>query len=293
MTKTAPILFPEKNDVEVVKKEEAAGPDAGKGKAAVAKPAAAAPEAKGPAAVDIDFDGLNDRIMVFPPEADNIQALAAIEGGLVYFKNGELHKFTLEDKKDNLVIKGISNGVLSADGKKLLYQAQETYGLIDLSPNQKPGDGALNLNDLMVKIEPLKEWGQIFQDRWRIYRDWFYMPNMHGVDWQRMKDKYGALVPYVSHRADLDYIFGELVGELNVGHAYVDWARSLNPNGSKAASGSRVQSRRQGRALYHQQDLQGRELGRERSLSADRTGRRGQGRRLPHPAQRPGGHDPR
>ena len=225
LTKTAPVLFPEKNDVEAEKKEEPAAPAAAKDKAAKD----AAPEAKGPEPVRIDFDGLGDRIMVFPPEADNYQALAAIDGGIVYFKSGELHKFTLEDKKDNLVIKGIGNGVLSADCKKVLYQSQETCGIIDLSPNQKPGDGALNLADLTVKVEPLKEWAQIYRDGWRIFRDWFYMPNMHGLNWERMKDKYGALVPYVSHRADLDYIFGELVGELNVGHSYVDWGTFARP----------------------------------------------------------------
>lgn len=228
LTPSAPVLFPEKNDAEEVKAEQPAAPAPGQAPPAESKAPAAA-EAKKPAPVQIDFAGLDSRIMVFPPEADNYQALAAIEGGLVYFKNGELHKFTLEDKKDNVVIKGISNGVLSADGKKLLYQAQDAYGIIDLSPNQKPGDGALNLNDLTVKIEPQKEWEQIYQDGWRIYRDWFYVSNMHGVDWRRMKDKYEALVPYVSHRADLDYIFGELVGELNVGHAYVDWGTFTRP----------------------------------------------------------------
>jgi tricorn protease len=223
LTGTAPVLFPEKNDTEEVKKAGAAAPAAGKGKPAEAKPAAGAP------GTVIDLQGLEGRIMVFPLPADNYQALAAVDGGIVYFKEGELHKYTLEDKKDALVIRGIGNGALSADGKKLLYQSRETFGIIDLSPNQKPGDGALNLEDLTLKVEPLKEWAQIFQDGWRIYRDWFYVSNMNGVDWARMRDKYGALVPYVSHRADLDYIFGELVGELNVGHAYVDWGSFSRP----------------------------------------------------------------
>ena len=224
LTKTAPLLFPEKNDAEPGAKEEPAGP---KGKDQPAKDKA--PVAKGPEPVRIDFDGLADRIMVFPPEADNYQGLAAVDGAVLYAKAGELHKYALEDRKDILVIKGIQNGVLSGDGKKLLYQAQDTYGIIDLSPNQKPGDGALNLAGLEVKVEPLKEWAQIYQDGWRTYRDWFYSPNMHGLDWRRMKDKYESLVPYVSHRADLDYIFGELVGELNVGHAYVDWGTFTRP----------------------------------------------------------------
>ncbi|OGD26042.1 MAG: acetyl-CoA synthetase [Candidatus Aminicenantes bacterium RBG_13_63_10] len=228
LTPSAPVLFPEKNDAEEVKSEAAAAP-AQKGTKPAEPKASAAPEAKKPAAVQVDFAAVDSRIVVFPPEADNYQALLAVEGGVVYVKAGELHKFTFEDKKDIAVIKGITNGALSADGKKLLYQAQDSFGIIDLAPNQKPGDGALNLSGLEVKVEPLKEWDQIYQDGWRIYRDWFYMPNMHAVDWQKMKDKYEALVPYVSHRADLDYIFGELVGELNVGHAYVDWGTFTRP----------------------------------------------------------------
>jgi len=228
LTKGGPVLFPEKNDVEEAKKSEPAASVAAKGKPSEAK-ASAAGETNVPAAVQIDFDGLDSRIVVIPLEADNYQALGSIEGGLLYFKEGELHKYLLEDKKDTLVIKGIGNGILSANGKKFLYQSQDTYGIIDLSPNQKPGDGALNLNDLTLKVDPLKEWAQIYRDGWRIYRDWFYVPNMNGVDWTRMREKYAALVPYVSHRADLDYIFGELVGELNVGHAYVDWGSFSRP----------------------------------------------------------------
>jgi tricorn protease len=74
-----------------------------------------------------------------------------------------------------------------------------------------------------MKIDPVKEWQQIYDEGWRIFRDWFYASNMHGMDWQKLKNKYGVLLPYVSHRFDLDYIFGELVSELNVGHAYVNY----------------------------------------------------------------------
>ena len=74
-----------------------------------------------------------------------------------------------------------------------------------------------------MKLDPQKEWAQIFNDGWRIFRDWFYQKNLHGVDWLKMKQKYGQLVPFLSHRADLDFIFGELVGEVNAGHTYVNW----------------------------------------------------------------------
>ncbi len=227
LAKDAPVLFPDKNDVEEAGKAEpptsaAADRSAGKGKSGASAPKApdAAPARP---AVKIDPDGIENRIVVVPLPADDYQAVSPIEGGFIYFKGGEVHKYSFDGKKDDLVISGVSNGALSADGKKLLYQARDIFGIIDIAPGQKPGDGALSLDGMTMKIDPAVEWAQIYRDGWRIYRDWFYSPNMNGVDWPRMREKYAALVPYVSHRADLDYIFGELVGELNVGHAYVDW----------------------------------------------------------------------
>jgi tricorn protease len=74
---------------------------------------------------------------------------------------------------------------------------------------------------MKMRVDPLVEWKEIYNDAWRIMRDWFYDPNMHGVDWKAMRDRYAVLVPYVAHRTDLDYILGELIGELNAGHTYV------------------------------------------------------------------------
>ncbi len=229
LTKTAPPLLPDKNDLEEVKKEEPEKKAGGETKPE-AKPAekpgpkdAAKEEKPKPAALTIDFDGINDRIVVLPPARGNYGGIAPVEGGLLYFRAGELHKFTFEDKKDVLIFAGLQAGSVSADGKKLLYRAGPTYGIVDIAPNQKAGDGRLNLEGLTMKIDPMKEWVQIFTDGWRIFRDWFYVENMHGVDWTAMRDRYARWLPSLSHRADLDFIFGELVGELNAGHCYIDW----------------------------------------------------------------------
>jgi tricorn protease len=216
LTKAAPLLLKDKNDMEEVKKEE---PEK-KG------PADKKPEAGSagkPAALKIDFDGLDARVIALPVAAGNYGGVISVEGGLLYFRAGEVHKFTFDDKKDVTVFTGLQNGSVSADGKKLLYQSGPTYGIVDITPGQKAGDGRLSLDGLTMKIEPLKEWAQIYTDGWRIFRDWFYVKNMHGVDWPKMREKYGRWVPYLSHRADLDFIFGELVGELNAGHCYIDW----------------------------------------------------------------------
>ena len=219
LTKTIPPLFKDKNDVEEVKKS-----DMKKGSKSQ-KDTKAAPKTKGEKApaVKIDFDGIHGRIVSFPLRAGNYRNLAAVEEGILYVKDDEFHMFNIEEKKDTLIMKGMSVGALSADRKKILYRAQQKFGIIDLKPDQKVGSGEINLSDLTMKIDPLKEWRQIFEDGWRIYRDWFYVKNLHSVDWKKMKDKYGQLVNYLSHRADLDFIFGELVGELNTGHCYINW----------------------------------------------------------------------
>jgi tricorn protease len=225
LTKDAPDLFKEENDLEKEKKDSP-GKEASKAKAKKkgGKDKAKEDDKKEKAKpVKIDFDGLRDRIMVFPLAAANYRYMIDVGGKIVYLKDREIRLFDLKSKKDELVISGVRPIALSADNKKLLYSSRGKYGIIDIKPKQKPGTGTLDTDNIVMKIDPVKEWQQIYDEGWRIYRDWFYVRNMHGVDWKKMKKKYAQLLPYLSHRADLDYIFGELVGELNVGHTYVNW----------------------------------------------------------------------
>jgi tricorn protease len=216
LTKDAPKLFEDKNDVEEIKSEKADKPEKKKkNDKSKKKPA--------PQKIKIDFDGINKRIIVFPLSTERYGFLTDLGDNVLYFKAGGLYLFDMKKKKSELVIKGIRGGDLSADGKKLLYRAGNNYGIIDIKPNQKIDSGKLNMKDVIMKICPTKEWEQVYNEGWRIFRDWFYVKNMHGVDWQKMKERYAELIPYISHRADLDYIFGELIGELNAGHTYVHW----------------------------------------------------------------------
>jgi tricorn protease len=214
LTKNAPKLFKDENDEEPAKSKNIKTEKKGKTKKNLKKEKSI---------VKIDFEGINDRVVAFPLRAGNYGGLAPLKGGILYFKSGGLYKYDIKKRKSILIIKGISDGKLTADGKNILYKAGSKYGIIPIAPNQKIGNGLISLKDITMKINPVKEWNEMFKDGWRLYRDWFYVKNMHAVNWTAMYEKYKKLLPYIGHRADLDYIFGELIGELNVGHCYVHW----------------------------------------------------------------------
>jgi tricorn protease len=118
---------------------------------------------------------------------------------------------------------GFDGFEITANGKKMLVATGRDYSLIDLPTARvelKP-DARINLSGLTTRVDRRSEWLQIFDENWRQMRDFFYEPNLHGVDWPAQRAKYRALVPHVATRNDLTYLLGEMVGELNVGHAYV------------------------------------------------------------------------
>jgi tricorn protease len=217
LTKDAPKLFKDKEDMET----PAPPPPPATGKAKKKKGAAAKKAAKPP--IRIDFNGVEDRIVALPIPSGNYNYIESVKGGVLYIREGTLYKFDIENKKEQSIFSGVFGIIPSADKKKALYYSRGDYGIFSIAPGQKPGTGKLDLSDMIMKIEPRKEWKQIFNDGWRIFRDWFYVSNLHGVDWPKMKKRYGQLVPHIAHRADLDYIFGELVGESNTGHSYTNW----------------------------------------------------------------------
>ncbi len=214
LEKNTPPLFKDKNDVEEVKKSIAA-------KSKNKKPAA--DKNKAAKKVKIDFEGADSRIVAFPISSSNYFNIEPVEGGVIYIRQGTLYKFDVSKKKEEKILSKVRFIILSSDKKKGLYRSGSDYGIISIKPGQKAGDGKLKLSELKMKIEPLKEWKQIYNDGWRIFRDWFYAKNLHGLDWKKMGERYKKLLPYVKHRADLDYLFGELVGESNTGHCYVNY----------------------------------------------------------------------
>lgn len=111
---------------------------------------------------------------------------------------------------------------ISANGKKMMVTKGGNYSIIDLPLAKVNMEKTIDLSNMKIWVDYRKEWKQIYDESWRQMRDFFYVENMHGVDWPAMHKKYDALIPFINHRADLTYVIGELIGELNVGHAYVN-----------------------------------------------------------------------
>jgi tricorn protease len=190
-----------------------------------------------PKDIAIDFDGLENRIVALPIEPGNYFGLSAAEGSIFYVKIPELPvlgeefeegpvqstlmKFDLKKREAKEVIEGIDGYDLSADGKKILYRAKQTFGIIDAEAGKKVGDDKIETDGLEVKVDPAEEWAQMYNEAWRLQRDFFYDPGMHGVDWEAMKNRYAPLLKNVALREDLNYIIGELISELNAGHTYI------------------------------------------------------------------------
>ena len=172
-------------------------------------------------AMQIDLEGLSDRLVALPGSSGGYWNLEGVEGGLLFVNDGDLKRYDLEDRESETVLEGVGGYMLTPDGAKLLYRHKGKLCIASPTPGQKPGKDELPMDGVRVRITPRVEWAQIYMDAWRIMRDWFYDPDMHGVDWVAMREKYVPLVAHASHRDDIDFLLGELIGELNAGHTYV------------------------------------------------------------------------
>lgn len=174
----------------------------------------------------LDVDNFELRVTAVNPKGGNYRSLAASDKGVFFLAETEeaanLEFFDLESEEIKTILKDIDNYQLAAGGEKVLFRKKKNTGIAKAEPDQDASKDHLDLSAMQLRIEPALEWQQMYDDQWRIVRDWFYEPNMHGNDWPAIRDKYAPLVPHVAQRADLDYIFGEMAGELNAGHNYVN-----------------------------------------------------------------------
>jgi tricorn protease len=230
---------PESDEVTVGDaKKEADGKDAKSDKADAKKDA---PKAK---PVVIDWDGLDSRVVRVPIESDNINGLAATKDALLYVKTGApfygrqsdrkpaLTIYDLKKREESELVADVRGWNVSHDGAKVLVQTEKGYSLWDAKPKAKDPKN-VSTKELMVDRIPAEEWATIFDEVWRRYRDFFYVRNMHGYDWKALGEQYRQLLPHVSHRSDLTYLLGEMISELNVGHAYIEEGDITRPARAK------------------------------------------------------------
>ena len=176
--------------------------------------------------VKVDPQGLQDRITALPIPASSYRNLQGVGDKLYYLRSGskdEKSKLLLYelDKQKETELGEINGYEISADGKKMLVNQAGTYAIIDLPTSKIEIKEKLSLADMKVNLDRKAEWAQIFNESWRQMRDFVYDPHLHGVDWPAIRTKYAALLPYVNHRADLTYVIGEMIAEINLGHCYV------------------------------------------------------------------------
>jgi tricorn protease len=193
--------------------------------------------------IRIDFEGLKERFVQVPVAPANYSDLAALEGKLHWLKTpnrgmmpyeaddseeepgAELQTYDLEKEKLSTISDGVKAYAVSLDRKVLVYQTKDGFMRIEAGATAAPKDdeakeAKLDLSGWSLSVNPRQEWKQMLHEAWRLQRDFFYDPKMHGVDWEGVWKQYGSLADRIGSRGDLADCLGEMFGELNVGHAY-------------------------------------------------------------------------
>ncbi|MEM8799702.1 MAG: S41 family peptidase [Pseudomonadota bacterium] len=191
----------------------------------------------------IDFDGLAERSMRVPVDADNLVALSAVQGKLIYARvapffygrpapfRPSVYMYDLKKRKGKRIATDLRGYAISGDGRSVLVQ--QGGSTFNLYPAAGGTAKRVSTRDMAMTRDPRAEWSVIFDEVWRRFRDYFYVENMHGYDWAALRDQYRELLPHVAHRSDLNYLIGEMIAELNVSHAYKsggDFFRPVRPN---------------------------------------------------------------
>ena len=195
--------------------------------------------------VAIDFEGLDQRVIRVPVDPDNISGIALTDSHLLYVIGGPfyygrqsdikttLKAFDIEKRESETVAEDISGLALAEDGKHVIVRQGGAYKRHTLANGDDPE--TVDTGNMIVQRAPAVEWAVVFDEVWRRFRDYFYVPNMHGYNWESLRARYRPLVRHVSTREDLNYLMGEMIAELNVGHAYVSGGDLQAPERSSVA----------------------------------------------------------
>src|SRR5579864_8218004 len=204
-----------------------------------------------PVVVKIDIDGISQRILSLPIPAKNYLNMLPGKSGVLLLSEGPLvvteddypnvsetiQKFDLSKRKVDKVLEDVNDFTVSFDGEKILYRKGDSWSTAspDDTPGgggsgpAKPGFGALKLDSWEVYVEPRAMWKQIYNETWRIERDFFYDPHFHGLDLEKAKKKYEPYLDGIASRAELTYLFQECLGEMTVGHMFVGGGEAPEP----------------------------------------------------------------
>lgn len=168
------------------------------------------------------------RIEILPVAAGNYGKIQTAEGKLIYHRfpntgsgggSPAIYLYDFEKREEKTLLANAMSWTISKDGKSMLARDQRGFGVVRLSPDQRI-DKVLPTADMEMILNPREEWRQIFNDTWRRYRDFFYDPNMHQVNWNAIRKQYGALVEDAITRWDVNNIQLEMISELSAGHTY-------------------------------------------------------------------------
>jgi len=196
------------------------------GKADTAAKAGKAGDTK---AVAIDLDGFEARGVILPLDPGNYGAIRGVSGKLVFLRfprtgasggNATLAYYDLAEREEKTILSPVSQYEISADGKKVLVGYRNQWAIVDLKPGQKM-DKRLATTSLETVVDPRAEWREVFTDVWRTYRDVFYDASLHGLDWNAQREHYGRLLDDAVTRWDVNFVIGELIGEVHASHTYV------------------------------------------------------------------------
>lgn len=172
--------------------------------------------------VRIDIDGIADRIVKLPLSPSYYAHFYSDGNKVYYYTSGGTKAYDLKTKKEETIAEGAIMYVNPGSSKAMFSRPKTLYVSSTIPSGKADLSQAVNLSNMKITVDYPQEWAQIFDEAWRAYRDGFYLQNMHGMDWKAIKQKYAVLLPYVKTRLDLNYIIGEMIGELECGHAYVN-----------------------------------------------------------------------
>ncbi|MGC1781791.1 MAG: PDZ domain-containing protein [Acidobacteriaceae bacterium] len=191
------------------------------------------PEAKKPVTVTIDFDGLDQRVLALPLPARNYVDLQAGKKNILYLSQASgivdlgamptltIQQFDLKKRKTTQLLAGLSLFQISADGGSMLYRIGPSWFINPSAAPPAAGKGMLKTAGMEVKVDPRAEWNQMYNEVWRIERDFFYAPNYHGLSLPEAKEHFRPYLAGIASRNDLNYLFQEMLSYLSVGHMFV------------------------------------------------------------------------